>query len=67
LPLWHCSVGLLWWDGLPIPLNHWGDDLLPTCEQLMRDELAGIGDDGQEYFQIGACAFHFLCCCSFEK
>ena len=65
LPLWHCSIAFLSWIVLPVPLNHWGDNLLPTCEQLMHDELlAGIGDDAHEYIQIGDCAFHFLRCCS---
>lgn len=64
LPLWHCSIAFLSWNGLPMPLNYWSDDLLPTCEQLMRDELLGAGDDAQEYVQIGDCAFHFLRGCS---
>jgi hypothetical protein len=65
LPLWHCSIAFLSWNGFPVPLNHWGDGLLPTCERLMRDELlAGIGDDAQEYSQTGDCALHFLRCCS---
>lgn len=64
LPLWHCSIAFLSFDGLPVPLNHWGYVLLPTCERLMRDELAGIGDDAQEYIQIGDRAFHFLRCCA---
>src|SRR5258708_2093253 len=65
LPLWHGSIAFLSRDGFPVPLNHSVDILLPTCERLMRDELmAGIGDDAQEYIQIGECAFHFLRCCS---
>ncbi len=65
LPLWHSSIAFLWWNGLPVLLNHWAEDLLPTCEQLLRDELlAGIGDYAQEYIQIGDCAFHFRRCCS---
>jgi hypothetical protein len=65
LPLWHCSIAFLAWNGLPVPLTHWGDDLLLTCEQLIRHELlAGIGDDAQEHILIGDRALHFLRCCS---
>jgi hypothetical protein len=64
LPLWHSSIAFLLWNGLPVPLHHW-DDLLSTCEQLMRDDLlAGIGDDAQEHTETGDRAFHFLRCCS---
>jgi hypothetical protein len=49
-------------------LSHWVDILFQTCEQLMRDELlAGIGDDSQEYIQLGDCACHFRRCCSAKE
>jgi hypothetical protein len=53
------------WNGVAKPSNHWGEELLSACEQLMRGELlAGIGDNAQEYIQIGDHAFHFMRCCS---
>lgn len=68
LPLWHCSVALLSWNGFPVPLNHWVDILFQTCEQLMRDELlAGIGDETQEYIQIADGACHLRRCCSAKE
>lgn len=68
LPLWHCSIAFLSWNGFPVPLSHWVDILFQTCEQLMRNELlAGIGDDSQEYIQIGDCACHLRRCCSAKE
>ena len=68
LPLWHGSIAFLSWDGLPVPLNHWVDVLVPTSERFMRDELlVGIGDNAREYIQIGYCAFHFLRRCSAQE
>jgi hypothetical protein len=68
LPLWHCSIALLSRTGLPVPLDHWGDDYLQSCERLIRDELmAGIGEPARENTQIGYCALHFRRCCSAQE
>jgi hypothetical protein len=68
LPLWHCSITLLLWNGFPVPSNHWVDVLFQTCERLTRNEvLTGIGDDTQESIQVGVWACHFRRCCSAQE